>query len=134
MTTDFRMDLLILLEDLPHSVAELATWLTADALTVARELRALEQLGVVTRQDDESGVRWALTGKPLPEGTPYRKPVKAKLRQPQPAAAETTPPAPSWWVGRSREDFSDTARQEFERRMVKQKLPHSLYPGQKAGM
>lgn len=133
MSAPFREDLVALLEECPHSPRELAAWIPADPLTITRELRALEQLGVVARQDGGSaGIRWVLTGTPLPPETLTGRRAPKALRQPK-ASVDTSGAAPSWWCDAGREEFSERARQEFDARLSKQKLPRNLYPNQRDG-
>lgn len=108
-----RDDILALLEEGPTQPGEIAHWLNADTLTVIRELRALERLGVTKRQDDGTTVRWTLTGKPLPP-VPVRKPRKLREDAPAADAPVAKDADPAWWVGKSREEFSAIARERFQ--------------------
>lgn len=67
------------------------------------------------------------TAEPPPPRRPGRKP---KLRQDVPAASRTVPKggAPAWWVGKSREEFQEAARHEFDTRLQFMKLPANLFP------
>lgn len=105
-------DLLILLEDGPHSTARLAEWVGHPTSRVDAALKAMLREGLLKRVGPEK--RWALVG--------YQPPaygVKAEVptvKRPDNVIATS---AASWWIGLSREAFADGVKQREAARLGK---------------
>lgn len=124
-----RAKLSALLEDGPHTVAELSAWLNEDRLNVARELRSMAEAGLVARVDGAGGVTWRLCAAPAPAPTRRSRGRGRALQVQQPGAVRRTDPAPSasWWLGKDRAEFQRAAADELPRMLASRTFQRSLY-------
>lgn len=109
-------DLLILLEDGPHSTARLAEWVGHPTSRVDAALKGMLRDGLLKRVGPER--RWALVGyQPPAYGCEGRR-SKSEGASAKPPHVTATSPG-SWWIGLSREAFAAGVKQRETARLGK---------------